>query len=75
MLRSPALKGVTTHPCKACEIATIHAAMIEPVADLSPDSLALFDRVIDVRSPAEFAEDHIPGAIEELLTAGRGSPR
>lgn len=63
MLRSPALKGVTTHPCKACEIATSHDAMIEPVADLSPESLALFDRVIDVRSPAEFAEDHIPGAI------------
>lgn len=37
--------------------------MIEPVADLSPESLALYDCVIDVRSPAEFAEDHIPGAI------------
>jgi tRNA 2-selenouridine synthase len=37
--------------------------MIEPVADLSPASLALYDRVIDVRSPAEFAEDHLPGAI------------
>ena len=29
-----------------------------------PDVLALgFDDIIDVRSPAEFAEDHIPGAI------------
>ena len=27
-----------------------------------PD-LAAFDEIIDVRSPAEFAEDHIPGAI------------
>ena len=25
--------------------------------------LATFDEIIDVRSPAEFAEDHIPGAI------------
>lgn len=37
--------------------------MIEPVADLSPESLALYDLVIDVRSPAEFAEDHLPGAV------------
>ncbi|MFN3960232.1 MAG: tRNA 2-selenouridine(34) synthase MnmH [Parvularculaceae bacterium] len=37
--------------------------MIEPVTDLSPESLALYDRVIDVRSPAEFAEDRIPGAV------------
>ncbi|MFZ6861292.1 tRNA 2-selenouridine(34) synthase MnmH [Undibacterium sp. Ji67W] len=27
------------------------------------DNLAQFDSIIDVRSPAEFAEDHIPGAI------------
>lgn len=53
------------------------AAMIEPVADLSPESLALYDCVIDVRSPAEFAEDHLPGAInlpvlsnEERATVG-----
>ncbi len=26
-------------------------------------SLALFDMIIDVRSPAEFAEDHVPGAM------------
>ncbi|HJV93086.1 MAG TPA: rhodanese-like domain-containing protein, partial [Azonexus sp.] len=25
--------------------------------------LAAYDEIIDVRSPAEFAEDHIPGAI------------
>ena len=25
--------------------------------------IASFDEVIDARSPAEFAEDHIPGAI------------
>lgn len=37
--------------------------MIEAVTDLSPESLALYDLVIDVRSPAEFAEDHLPGAI------------
>jgi tRNA 2-selenouridine synthase len=30
--------------------------------DLLP-TLAQFDAIIDVRSPAEFAEDHIPGAI------------
>ena len=23
----------------------------------------IFDRIIDVRSPAEFAEDHLPGAV------------
>jgi len=37
--------------------------MIESVADLSREGLALYDRVIDVRSPAEFADDHLPGAI------------
>ncbi|MDZ7628122.1 MAG: tRNA 2-selenouridine(34) synthase MnmH [Parvularculaceae bacterium] len=37
--------------------------MIEAVTDLSPESLSLYDLVIDVRSPAEFAEDHLPGAI------------
>jgi tRNA 2-selenouridine synthase len=37
--------------------------MIETVSDLSPESLALYDCVIDVRSPAEFAEDHLPAAI------------
>ena len=34
------------------------------VADRSPlADLGGFDEIIDVRSPAEFAEDHIPGAI------------
>ena len=33
-------------------------------ADRSPlTALAEFDEIIDVRSPAEFADDHIPGAI------------
>jgi len=32
-----------------------------PAAD--PVALAGFDAIIDVRSPAEFAEDHVPGAI------------
>lgn len=37
--------------------------MIEPLIDLSPETLALYDLVIDVRTPAEFAEDHLPGAV------------
>jgi tRNA 2-selenouridine synthase len=37
--------------------------MIEDVADITPQALALYDAIIDVRSPAEFAEDHIPGAL------------
>lgn len=36
---------------------------IKSVHDLSPAALAAYDAVIDVRAPAEFAEDHIPGAI------------
>ncbi|MFA7436966.1 tRNA 2-selenouridine(34) synthase MnmH [Castellaniella sp.] len=28
-----------------------------------PEALARFDSIIDVRTPAEFAEDHMPGAI------------
>lgn len=31
--------------------------------NLRADAFAKFDTVIDVRSPAEFAEDHVPGAI------------
>ncbi len=31
--------------------------------DLSADGLERFDAIIDVRSPSEFAEDHLPGAI------------
>ena len=37
--------------------------MIVEVADASPDTLRAFDEVIDVRSPGEFAEDHLPGAV------------
>tara|TARA_R110000868_G_scaffold6550_2_gene37003 strand:+ start:79677 stop:80756 length:1080 start_codon:yes stop_codon:yes gene_type:complete len=35
-------------------------AMID---DTDPASLARFDLIIDARSPSEFAEDHLPGAI------------
>ena len=37
--------------------------MIRRTTDLSPEARAGFDAIIDVRSPAEFAKDHIPGAI------------
>lgn len=37
--------------------------MIRRIADLSPLARDGFDAVIDVRSPAEFALDHLPGAI------------
>lgn len=33
------------------------------LSSLSPPPWAGFDTIIDVRSPAEYAEDHIPGAI------------
>jgi tRNA 2-selenouridine synthase len=36
---------------------------IREITDPSPAALAEFDAVIDVRSPSEYAEDHIPGAI------------
>ena len=36
---------------------------MESVSDLSPASLDRFDTIIDVRSPAEFEDDHLPGAI------------
>ncbi len=36
---------------------------IPTIADASAAALAGFDAVIDVRSPAEFAEDHAPGAV------------
>ncbi|MFZ9135042.1 MAG: rhodanese-like domain-containing protein, partial [Candidatus Puniceispirillaceae bacterium] len=32
-------------------------------ADLDVIKKASFDSIIDVRSPAEFADDHMPGAI------------
>ncbi len=38
--------------------------MTPPITRIPPDlSLAEFDMVIDVRSPTEFVNDHIPGAI------------
>jgi tRNA 2-selenouridine synthase len=37
--------------------------MIESVKDIEPETFAPYDDVIDVRSPSEFADDHIPGAI------------
>lgn len=37
--------------------------MIRHVADMAPRVRARYDAIIDVRSPAEFAEDHMPGAI------------
>lgn len=36
---------------------------IEPVDNIDPETLSRFGAIIDVRSPAEFAEDHIPGAV------------
>jgi len=38
-------------------------AGVTTVADAEPASLAAFDVIVDARSPAEFAIDHIPGAI------------
>jgi tRNA 2-selenouridine synthase len=37
--------------------------MVATLASAEPAALAAFDDIIDVRSPAEFAEDHAPGAI------------
>jgi len=37
--------------------------MIRHTVDLSPAARGAFDAIIDVRSPGEFALDHIPGAI------------
>jgi tRNA 2-selenouridine synthase len=36
---------------------------IEVIESADPAGLSGFDLVIDVRSPAEFAEDHVPGAV------------
>ena len=36
---------------------------IEVIETADPAVLARFDMIIDVRSPAEFAEDHVPGAV------------
>src|SRR5512143_2929901 len=35
----------------------------QTVSAVDAAALARFDAIIDVRSPAEFAEDHVPGAI------------
>ena len=37
--------------------------MIEEETDISPAGRAKYDAIIDVRSPAEFEEDRLPGAI------------
>lgn len=37
--------------------------MIRRGDDLSPAARGAYDAIIDVRSPSEFAEDHLPGAI------------
>lgn len=37
--------------------------MIQRLTQVDPAGLAAFDAVIDVRSPSEFAQDHLPGAI------------
>lgn len=37
--------------------------MIRRTTDLGPAARAAFDAIIDVRSPSEYALDHIPGAI------------
>jgi tRNA 2-selenouridine synthase len=37
--------------------------MIQTLASADPAGFAGFDDIVDVRSPAEFAEDHVPGAV------------
>lgn len=36
---------------------------LEVTDDVTPGALARYGMLIDVRSPAEFAEDHVPGAV------------
>ncbi|MGH6911061.1 MAG: rhodanese-like domain-containing protein, partial [Phenylobacterium sp.] len=36
---------------------------IHSLATADAASLGAFDAILDVRSPGEFAEDHVPGAI------------
>ena len=36
---------------------------VQVTEDVTPAALARFDLVIDVRSPGEFAQDHLPGAV------------
>ena len=40
-----------------------NSAMIEEISDIEPQTLAAFDAIIDVRAPGEYAEDHLPGAV------------
>lgn len=52
--------------------------MIRRTVDLSAAARDAFDALIDVRSPSEFAEDHLPGAInlpvlDDLERAGIGT--
>jgi len=42
---------------------TAYMQPIQVLEAADPDALAAFDAVIDVRSPSEFAEDHVPGAL------------
>lgn len=37
--------------------------MIQTLASADPAGFAASDGIVDVRSPAEFAEDHVPGAV------------
>jgi len=37
--------------------------MIRKTEDLTPGARQTYDAIVDVRSPSEFAEDHLPGAI------------
>ena len=39
------------------------APTLAPLTALTPQALGAYDTIIDVRAPAEFAIDHIPGAI------------
>jgi len=41
----------------------VSSLKVEPRLPASVADLAAFDEIIDARSPGEFAEDHIPGAI------------
>ena len=36
---------------------------IQATEAVHAEALAVYDAILDVRSPGEFAEDHIPGAI------------
>ncbi|WP_425409189.1 tRNA 2-selenouridine(34) synthase MnmH [Hyphococcus sp.] len=45
--------------------------MIEILENLESSVRDRFDRIIDVRSPGEFAEDHIPGAINLPVLSNR----